>query len=258
MPDSGFAYAQARLQARYGSRPTAPDWQRLTAIADFRSFLDHVRATRLAPWVVNISPLVRHHELERLLRAHLRARISEVAGWVPPSWRAAVRWVRVLVDLPALAHLLRHESSQAWMLEEDALRPFAAAEAEIHTALLERSAWAALARDGGASPLAGRWLKEWWRRVPPASPPLRRRLEALAEAVQRHRRTFIPAAGAAPVPARAAWEARRRLETTLVRHFRDGFEAPSATFAFLLLTALEYERLRGELVSRLLFTTGNA
>lgn len=249
-----FAYAQARMQARHGQRPGDRVFESLAAVSAFRHYLEQAHATALEPWVANVSSVSPPHEVERLLRASLRARIAEVASWAPESWRAAVNWTRVLPDLPALEHLLRGEAPFPWMFDEDDLRSLAAAEPEMRRALLERGVHASRATGARAQSLLERWLAEWRRRLPATGRHEARRLEQLVVLVRAHRAAFAPAPLSAPPSPRAAWEARRQLEAKAVRHFRRAFMEPAALFAHLLLVALEFERLRAALVSRRLFS----
>lgn len=248
-----LAYTQARLQAHHGRQPGNSVFQSLAAISEFRPYLEQARATALEPWTVNISLMSTNHEIERLLRASLRARIEEVTSWVPAPWREVVRWTRVLLDLPALEHLLRGEPPFPWMFDEDNLKALAIAEAKARRRLLEHGEYAPLARGPREQPLLECWLAEWRRRLPEMPRPEVRRLEQLVALVWAHRASFASAPVGEPASARMAWEARRQLEAKVVQHFRRAFMEPAAVFAHLLLLALEFERLRGALVSRRLF-----
>lgn len=250
---SPLAYAQARLQARYGARAAESVWQPLLATAEFRPFLEQARATALRAWVTNVSPISPLHEVERLLRVELARRSDEVARWLPQEFRAAIDWTKRLVDLPSVDHLLKGGAALPWMLDDAQLRPIAAADPPARATVLAQSALAPLAR--GAGDLAARWQQEWQRRLPKLARDARRHLDRLVDTVQAHRAAFAPPPVGEPLPARAAWELRRQLERRVVGHFRAGFLEATAVFAYLLLQALEFERLRGELVSRLLFAT---
>ena len=248
---SPLAYAQARLQARYGARAPESVWQPLVATAEFRPFLEQARATPLRAWVTNVSPISPLHDMERLLRLELARRTDEIARWLPKEFQAAVDWTQRLIDLPAVDHLLKGAAALPWMLEEEHLKPIAAAEPETRATILAHGALAPLAR--GAGDLAAAWLLEWQRRLPRLARGARRRLDGLIDTVRAHRAAFAPPPVEEPALARAAWELRRQLERRAVRHFRAGFLEATAVFAYLLLQALEFERVRGELVSRLLF-----
>lgn len=255
MNRANLAYAQVRLQARHGQRARESVWQPLMATGEFRPFLEQARATPLHDWVSNISPISPRHEIEQRLRGAFRRRSALVATWLPKRLRPAVLWTRVLIDLPILDYLLRAEPLIGWMLEDEYLKPVAAADPQARAAALSQSVYAPLARRVGALP--ERWLEEWQRRL--GSPPGagRQPLQHLARTVRMHLAAFATAPGAEPMPARAAWALRRVLEQRFVHHFRTGFLDPTAVFAFLMLEALEFERVRGELVSRAVFSAGH-
>jgi hypothetical protein len=226
-------------------------WQPLVATAEFRPFLEQARATPLRAWVTNVSPISPLHEVERLLRLELARRTGEIATWLPKEFHAAIDWTGRLIDLPAVDYLLNGGSALPWMLEDEHLKPIAAADVDARAAVLAQSALAPLAREPGD--LAQRWFVEWWRRMPTLARDAQRRLARLFDTVQAHRAAMAPPPVQEPLPARAAWELRRELERRVVRHFRAGFLEATAVFAYLLLQALDFERMRGELVSRLLF-----
>jgi hypothetical protein len=255
-----LAYAQARLQARYGQRAAEPEWQRLLAVSDYRSFLEQARTTRLRPWVVNLSAASSSHEVERLLRAQLRARIAEVARWAPARWRAAVTSSASIIDLPALGFLERGETAYPWMLEETSLKTIIAAafsadtKDRLENVGVRPSSLSVRAEsfDSGRCVHPERWLAEWRERLPALAARERRQLDALVATVRVHLAHFGARVDALPT-ARQSWALRRSFEAAIVLHFRRGILAPAALFAYLLLVALEAERLRAELVTRLVF-----
>jgi hypothetical protein len=247
-PVSPFAYAQARLQARLGARPSVAVWERLCAFGGLAAWLEQARATPLRHWLASVSAATPPHEIERLLRAHFRRVIAEVARWVPPRWRAAVRWLEIVPDLPALAHLLRGEAAHDWMREEPVLRAVAEAEPSLRARALARGPWADLAAgrpdEGG---LFVRWVEGWHARRPDGRHE-HALLAELTAALRAHRDAFPRLATTQTESARLALEAR------LVHIFRRSLLAPAAAFAWLLLAALEFERVRGELLVRALFS----
>lgn len=271
MRPSPLAYAQARLQARYGGRAPEGVWQPLVATAEFRPFLEQARATSLRAWVTNVSPISPLHEVERLLRLELARRTDEIAAWLPKEFHAAIDWTKRLIDLPALHHLLKHGPVLPWMLEEEQLKPIAAADPDTRATMLAQTVYAPLARGEfagaislsrgprlgpiGESELAARWFSEWQRRMPRLARVSQRKLARFLDTVRGHLSAFAPRPAHEPLPARSAWELRRDLERGVVRHFRAGFLEPTAAFTYLLLQTLEFERVRGELVSRLLFAS---
>jgi hypothetical protein len=204
----------------------------------------------LHPWLLNISAVTPDHEIERLLRANLRARIDEVARWVPAPLRPAVRWTALLVDLPAIEELLRGGKPERWLYDEELLREMAAAEPRQRRAAFARQPrFAPLARGLTEQPMIEHWLAEWWRRLPPLDRDERRRLERLVRAARALVAT--PPADATP----DAGEARALAASRFTSAWRRGFLRPSAVFAHLLLVAGEFLRVRGELMARKVFAT---
>jgi hypothetical protein len=242
-PVSALAYTQARLQARLGMRPGEVVWDTLHGLVELPALLEQVRATSLRHWITNVSATTAPHEIERLLRARLRVQIVEAASWLPSPWRAAVLWTQLLIDLPALAYLLRGEPAYGWMRDEPALQELATVEPSLRERALAQGPLAAFAGRAADETLLTRWLSEWQR----CWPRTRERtvLTALITTVQAHR-----AALATNLHDPTAWTARRALETRVVHIFRRAFLSPVAVFAWLLLAALEAERLRAELVAR--------
>jgi len=243
MPAGALAYAQARLQARLGMRPGEVVWDMLHSLVELPALLEQVRATSLRHWITNISVTTAPHEIERLLRARLRTQIVEAAGWLPGSWRAAVLWTQVLIDLPALAYLLRGEPAYGWMRDEPGLHDLTTVEPSLRERALAQGPLAVFAGRAVDETLLARWLSEWRRRWPHTHE--RAALTGLITAVQAHRAAF-----AASLHDPTTWVARRALETRVLHIFRRAFLSPVAVFAWLLLAALEAERLRAELAAR--------
>lgn len=234
--------AHARLCARFGERADEAVWRRIEVVRDVAGVLDIVRASSLAPYVTGIGPEIEAHALETAARRHWRALVHEVAGWMPPPWQPAVRWCAVLVDLPALAALGRREPLPAWLADDPLLRGLAGSE----QALVDRDCSALLRAGGGdAARLQAAWRAQWLARLPeplPAHPLLQRLVHMLDEHAHRFARAH---------PA-DAWPLRRGLAARVILLFRRAGDDPAQAFAFLTLAALDYERLRGELVPRAL------
>ena len=211
-------YAQARAHARLGQRPDAGAWRRLDEVSGFGPLIEATRTSALSPWVRRLDSDSDHRDVERAFRAELEARIEEVATWAPERWRAAVGWVRWLVDLSSLA---------------------------------------AGGDDGAPARLVGSRepLAEWQRGFSDlldraASRSERREIDALSDVVLGH----LGAMAAAPVD-HDGWRSRRALEGALMHLLRAASARPVALFAYLALIALDAERLRGMLLRRRLFTS---
>ena len=251
MSARAYAYAQARLQARLGEMPGAGVWDGLQTFVELPALLDQMRMTPLRRWIANISFPTPPHEMERLLRRHMQALIAEVAHWLPPAWRPAVQWTAILLDLPALAHLLRGNEAYAWMQEEPALRELAGLDPAMRASAAAHGRYAPFLPPRGDEALAARWLTEWRSRWPETNGRERAALERLVEVARAHLSRFATGHGGSGEAARE----RFRAEVTTL--FRRHTLTPAAAFAWLLLAALELERVRGAVVERALYAPGN-
>jgi hypothetical protein len=222
---SVMEYAQARIQSRFGARPTAELWHGLDAAPGLEAYLDAVRGSSLQRWVSGIEPGADLHGIDSGLRARLEAHIAEVARWLPQEWRPAVLWLLRLFDLPAIQQpgsgeapdFLRHHRKNA--------RRAALQGSEVRAAFLE----------------------EWMRRRPARDRESLRGMQRIADTVAGHLERFARSS------VRDAWPERARLERDLRRLFRDSALRPEAAFCHLALVALDLERLRAGLVWRVLW-----
>ncbi len=242
-------YAQARLQSRHGQRAGEADWQRLETAREFTARLDAARNSPLRPWLVGITAASTSQQIEAVLRAHWRAAVSEVAGWMPAAWQGAVLWCAAWPDLPVLQHLARGGEPAPWMHDDPDIRALCALPAAEQAAALGAGALAPLA---GAWPapeaMAGAWRAEWQRRLPQTMGDAGDGLGHLAATVLKHGAAF---AAAPPGPGGLL---RRSLQTRLSLLLRRAALEPAAAFIHLALCALDLERLRGELLGSALFT----
>ena len=238
-------YAQARLQARHGQRASEAVWQRLETAREFPALLDAAARSALRPWLAGITAGSPAHRIEAVLRAHWRACVAEVAGWMPPAWRPALAWCVVLPDLPLLQHLARGGATAPWMQDDPAYRALFTAASGRRAGALAEGPFAPLAPAWSApETLARAWRAEWQRRLPPARGDS---LGPVVQALQRHGAAFGGA------PAGTGWLLRRALQTRLQLLMRRAALEPAAAFIHLALCALDVERLRAELLGRVLF-----
>jgi len=247
IPHPGFAYLQARLQARHATHPDDAQWRTLAGTRGLPAYLAEARRTGLAPWVGPIPEGSGPHSIEHALRQRLHEAIREIAAWTPAPWRPAVEWCHWLPELPLLGHLLEDGPPPRWLGEDHHLRPYLHDTATARrTALVEAGAGALVEGWEGDTPLAA-WFTGWRQRWPRVARAARRPLDELAETVEVHLRDF---------PSYAisdAWGARRRFQERMQRLFRRHPVEPAALFSYLALLALDVERLRGGLVERAVF-----
>lgn len=251
MIDCGsLPFATARLAARHGQRLDAAAWQRIEGLRDLGAALEAARRTALRPWLLGLTAEQPPAELEAALRAQARAAMDEVAGWVGPDWCAAVQWCAVLPDLAPLQHLLRGGVPPAWMQADARWQDVVNAEPAARRAALAQGPWAPLA---AAAPddIVTAWADEWQRRCPRAA-LADGTLAGLAALLRQQAGAFVQAG---PGSGRAL---REQLRERLRPWLRGAMLEPAFVFAQIALTALDLERLRGELLRRAWFPRGLA
>lgn len=258
--EPALEYGYARLSARLAARPDERLWRQLRAARSLQAAIDAVRGSAAAPYVAGIAMRGTIDDIELAFRQHLRARIREAGSWAPPAWRDALRWCEALLDLPALQHLLADTSLPAWLHADPHLALYSAADRITRRARLADSPLAPLlataappaaprsaatGRGGDRlHPLLQDWLRHWQQCWPSCGEAQRTALLHLSRTVQTHVISF----GALPVNDTTA--ARERLAERVLRQLHDAAGQPAALFAYLLLVALDLERLRGEFVLR--------
>jgi len=247
-----FAYVQARVQARHGERPTGPEWSQLTSIGSLSHFLQAARKGPLRRWIFELGPHSGIDEMELTLRRHFRYHVLELARWMPPAWRPAVRWVRHVPDLPALAHLLAGNPAPHWVQDDPELRILDQDVVGRRRQSLEGTERAPLlAATDGPSTIAGAWYRHWHSLWPESHGRSASHLREVADTVIRAR-TLLRSDRI-----RQSRPHLETLEERLNRLFRRYSHEPAAVFAHLALTALLMERLRGALAVRMLFPPGD-
>ena len=246
-------YAQARIGARHGERLREADWHRIEVLRELRPLLEFARSTALRPWLAGIDADSSVHRLEAALRDRWRTVVGEVASWMPARWRPALAWWSVLPDLAPLQHLARDEEPAAWMRDDDAWRELCASAPEARAARLAGGPLAALAAAWPApETLAQVWQAEWRRRWPEQRRDTGDMLEHLASVLLEHERRFSVATSG------QGWLQRTSLRARLALLLRRATLDPAAAFIHLMLCALDLERLRAELVRRILFVRWTA
>jgi hypothetical protein len=236
------------VHARHGQRLDETDWRRIETLRGFVPTLELLRAGPLRPWLVGVGEHTDSHRIELLLRRHWRATVEEVAAWLPAAWQPAVRWCAWLPELAALQHLARGGEPPRWMRDDEVWRDACALPPAEREAWLASGSAAALAPGWRAPDAVGElWLAAWRRRLPALGGGDRAGLDALARQLHDHRHEF----GRAALGQGAAL--RAQLQSRLVAILRRLAPQPAVVFVHLALAALDLERLRAELLRRLLF-----
>jgi hypothetical protein len=241
-------YAHARLHARHGQRVDEAAWRRIEVVRKFGPLLTLARGTALQPWLVGVTAESSSHQIESTLRGHWRALVNEVVGWMPPPWQPALAWCAVLPDLAPLQYLARGGEPATWMRDDRSTRELCVAQPQARAALLAAGPLAALVGAWPAPQAIGpAWQAEWQRRLPH---PLGAADDALGQVV---RALTAHRAGFAEAPAGQGWLMRGELRVRLSLLLRRAALEPAAAFIHLALCAIDLERLRAELMRRVLF-----
>jgi hypothetical protein len=241
-------YAQARLQARHGQRVDEAGWRRLETMRELAPMLELARGTALRPWLVGIAAESTAHRVEATLRGHWRALVDEVVAWMPGPWRASLAWCAVLPDLAPLQHLARGGEAAAWIADDGELAALCTAPPPTRLTLLSGGSIAALAAAWDAPDTMGRaWRAEWQRRLPQPLDEAGDSMGQLVHTLHEHANAFAEAA------AGQGWQLRCALRARLSLLLRRAALEPTTAFVHVALCALDLERLRGELLRRMLF-----
>jgi len=237
-------YALARVAARFGERPGEAAWRSMTVIRGLPALLDAAHSSPFRRWTAGIAPDAGPHAIEGALRSNWRALVDEVRVWMPAEWQDGITWAGVLAELPVAQYLARGGAPYPWMRDDPVFRELCA---EVPVPGATRPL-AALAR-AWADPdgFMRVWRAEWQRRVPTSARSDRALLGEFARTLERHR------AALAEPAARDGVQPRRALVSRLALLYRRAIADPAAAFIFLALSALDVERLRGELLRRAIF-----
>ncbi len=242
-----FAYAKARSQAWLGDRLSETGWQTLETSRDLAQYLHAARGMPIWRYVQHFTASSSPHAIERSLRRDWRSVVAGRAQWVPGSWRPAVRWTRLLPDLPAIAHVASGEAALEWMADDPSL-------ASLTLALNTAQPAASVSGKSQLPSVAALddvlvWWRERWQTLWPAGAyevAGLRELTTLIGAFLESNETAFGTRGKSDNPV-------TRLDYAVTRLLRLKHAQPMTIFCHLLLTALDLWRLRAGLVRRALF-----
>jgi hypothetical protein len=248
--EGNVEYALTRVQSQHGARPNTSQWRRLEASHDLGQFLEAARSSMFAPWVSSLDRGREAHVIERTLRGAWRTYVRTVAAWHPRRWQPWLSWLEWLPTLGLIARLGDAGPIPAWLLADPIVGPAVRGASAAPPVSVKGSALAffepAIA---GRRPLAELWLARWRELRPPVDAFTEQLLAAVSKAVQEHARMLALESADGVV-------LRDLLRERLNKLFRRAAGTPVATLCHLALMALDFERLRGGLVNRSLFTRG--
>jgi len=240
--EGNLPYAAARAHARHGLRLEEAAWRRIEASRDLGQYLEAARAGVLADWVAGLDATSESHAIERSLRNAWRAYVRGVVSWHPRAWQPWLEWWTWLPLLPLVARLARAAPVPPWMLADPVCGPVAVGSPAERAAALDATPLAPLSDSvRTATPIGLAWVAEAEARMPRAG---RRTLERLGLLL----RLLSPGAGAPLAEAAPA----------LLRLFRSAVDSGVASGCHLALLLIDFERLRGGLVHRSLFSSSAA
>jgi hypothetical protein len=244
--DTDFEYAQARLLARYGDRPSDDTWGQLRSTRTAAQLLTVARRSGLGRWVAGLDERQDVGDSDRAIRRAFFRHALEVADWVPERWSLSVAWTTWLPELSAFDAVLRSGVERvlgAHGFVEPGDNPLVERCSDLIARELRPLATGEL-----APAMRARWSARFRRLWPPMDATRRRALEELCALVSNH----LGRMGRIGVET-DGWGLRAELASDLGRCFRRAPPGPVAVYSYLGLVLLDLERLRGGLVRRLLF-----
>jgi hypothetical protein len=262
-------YAGSRALARLAWRPDQRLWQRLHAASSLHALLERARSAAVGNYLSGVGRLANCDDVDAAFRTQWRARVAELAGWSPTSWREAVRWSAHLADVSGAAHLWI-AAPPCWMRTDAVFARYADGNTATRRAALSTGPLAPLglaltsftsgdasAADGADAHPAARkvaaevlpralaaWLAHWRALWPAVSATEQADLDGLVALTRAHRQRF------AALPVADTGAAREAFAEHVTARLRADPSRPLALFAYLLLVALDLERLRAECLLR--------
>lgn len=243
---SGIAYAQTRIQSRYGERADTSVWLKLHNIHDLGSYLQTAQQTPLRHWVLGLSSNHSSDDIELALRQKYRRHVDEVAHWMPNEWQKPLQWIKYLADLPVLQYLVAGGEPLDWMKSDPDITAFTADDPQVRLQSFQQAGNMRLLeswRQSG-SMLTG-WLSQW-NRVRPKSVYFEKGLQSLEKLLHQQMQYQLKYELALPTDFEAILDQLRL-------NFRRYAFQPAAVCAYLAIIAIDVHRIRSDLMQRLYF-----
>lgn len=234
MSRANFAYAQARLHARLEGRLSETDWQTLAGSRNFGNCLDVINQTATANVTSRLDRTNSVHAVERVLREEWGAIVKEIADWLPERLQQATYWIMLLPHLRRFEYSPENDGIPGWLR----LKKEFGESAEVMQ-LEETPEFSTLE-------VAEIWRNEWSLRLPD-----KRHVGELITALTPLLDRYLDKETPKITETLKAWQ---KLDSYLKGLFRNHSQTPVAVFAYLGLIALDFERLRGVLVDRIIFS----
>lgn len=247
---SGIAYAQVRIQSRYGKRADTNVWLKLHNIFDLGSYLQTAQQTPLRPWVLGLSSTHSSHDIELALRQKYRHHVDEVASWMPASWQAPLQMIKRLVDMPVLQYLLGGGEPLDWMKSDPYISEFTADDPLLRMQAISHAGNKAMidSLQQSGSVLPG-WLSQW-NSLRPKSIYFDRGLQPLEKLLFEYMQLQTKQQGISlPTDYEIILDRLRLI-------FRRYAFQPAAVCAYLAIVAIDLHHIRSDIMSRLFFQGG--
>ena len=231
MSKAHFAYAQARLHARLERRLSETDWQALAGSRNFGNCLDVINQTPAANITSRLDRTNSVHAVERVLREEWGGNVAEIAGWLPEKWRHATNWMVLLPHLRRFEYSTGNDHTPGWLRLKAEFGDLAEAvlpEETVQSSTLE---------------VTKIWRNGWGLHM-----PVKQHVGEIDTALTPLLDRYL---GNETIKASKSWQELGRYLKGL---FRNHPQTPVAIFAYLGLVALDFERLRGVLVDRIIFS----
>jgi len=247
---SVIAYAQARIQSRYGERADAGLWLKLHNIHDLGSYLQTAQQTPLRHWVLGLSSSHSSHDIELALRQKYRRNVDEVASWMPTDWQKPLHWVKRLADLPVLQYLADGGEPLDWMKADPDINCFLADDPLVRVQAMRQAGNSVMVDtwQQSGSILSG-WLSQWNSLRPKSRysnrglQPLEKLLNDQMHEQENQQEVLLPS------------DYEIILDQLRLIFRRYAFQ-PAAVFAYLVIVAIDLHRIRSDLMQRMYFQHG--
>jgi hypothetical protein len=246
---SGMAYAQARVQSRYGERADAGVWLKLHNIRDLGSYLQTAQQTSLNPWVLGLSSTHSSDDIELALRQKYRSHVDEVAGWMPKDWKKPLQWIKRLADLPVIQYLIAGGEPHEWMKADPDINGFIADDTLARVQALQQTGNRQLVESWQqqGSLLSG-WLAQW-KQLRPSSVHTEKGLYMLEKFMHQQMQHQLQYEMTSSVDYEETLDKLRLI-------FRRYAFQPAGVCAYLAVVAVDCHRIRGDLMQRMYFQSG--
>jgi len=244
----GFGYMQARVQAGYAQLADNALWSKLGAIDEYSAYLEECRTTSLSSLVAGISTQSNSHNIDLAFRHVFLHYVVELSSWVPKPWQPVILWLQWLPEIPLISYLLNEQYPIGWTYDNKCLSIMSVGQdMNVSQALHKAGAGCLISKGTSVAIMLNMWQHQWPILWPNHSHHFTLGIKELIEILQNN---YIRFKG---LSRQEAWKARDELRKTLRLFFRRHLLQPATALVYIALMSLQLERLRAELLHRLLY-----